>query len=701
MQMSPRLKQLLLIMLVQDKTFSVSALSEAIQVSKRTVQRELEYMPKALREYRLQFVSKTGVGVWIDGTPEDKQALLALLQEGDVQNVSGREYRRKQLTIALLQQKEVRKLFWYSSKFKVSEATISTDLEIVEKWLLEHHITLVRKPGSGISVEGKEEDCRRAIRAFMRENLDVNAMREAYHLQYADTYFQTVFQKAGIAQLLDVKIIVRVLAAMEGMQALAQIHLTEEAFLSLAVHLAISVQRIQQNQYIQTPEDAFEVLESDADYQFAQCVAQELAEEFELEFPKLEVIYICLHLKGAKHAKVAFDFTQNTQERDETLKSLVDDMIYAFDSRQAYLLKQDDEFLEGLFAHLQPTVVRLSHGMKIDNPVLPDIKREYALIFEKCKPVGYVLEEWLAKPVPEAELGFLTVHFGAALVRLEAKRENRRVVRVGVVCSSGIGISRLMAVKLTQIFREGIAITPYAKRDITPLVVQKEDFLVASMPLQCDGITVVNVTPLLNEKDIENIQLQMKRHEYTKAKQIVTQNARMGFGVVQILMDKIKAVTQQFTLCTLPVTVTFSQTVHAAAQHIAQEPTNQAEIAKVIFARERLATQIFPEFGFALLHAKTDAVTEPRFCAFTAPQNEPFADDYFGGIRIVFVMLIPKQEQGALNAELLGYLSGSLVEDDSFIQCVLSGQEAVVQEHLATLLETFFVRYINTLSGCE
>ncbi len=699
MNMTPRLKQILLIMLTEDSVCSVTKLSELIKVSKRTVQRELEYLPKELRKYHLQFVSKTGAGVWIEGNAEDKQTLLQLLQSEQAPDVSDREYRRKRLVLELLRQKDVQKLYWYSSKFKVSDATISTDLEHAEQWLNVHSLSVVRKPGSGISLEGKEEEYRKAIRSFIAENMDAELVREAYHLQGEDERVRTAFQKSGIAQLLSVDLLTRVLQAIEGLETLRKAHLTEDAFLNLVVHVSIAMQRILDGQWIEAEGHWLEKFENDPDYAIAQVIAMELSEEFEVEIPPLEITYICLHLKGAKHAKIAFALSQNTDERDKNLKSLIDDMIYAFDARQAYLLKQDDEFLEGLLAHLQPTVVRLSYGMKIDNPVLPDIKREYAAIFEKCKPVGFVLEEWIAKPVPEAEIGFLTVHFGAALVRLEAKRASRRVVQVGIVCSSGIGISRLMASKLTQVFRDSIAITAYAKRDVTDAVIAKEDFLVSSIPLQCEGIAVVMVTPLINDNDIENIRLQLKRHEYTKAKQTVNRTVRLGFGAVQALADKIKGITQQFALRSLPVDITFEEAVHEAAHYIAQGSAEQAEIARVLFAREKLATQIFPEFSFALLHAKTDAVAEPRFCAFTAAECAPFADFYLGGIRIIFVMLIPMQAESELNAELFGFLSGSLVEDDTLVNCVLEGKEVAVQEHLAALLETFFVKYINTMSG--
>ncbi len=113
---------------------AVKELAEEVGVSKRTVQREMEgisYFPG----YEVTLESKTGKGVWIEGTPEEKKRLLEELKGGDSYDVSNREERRKRLVLEILKDKGLKKLFYYASQFQVSEATISSDLEAVEGWL--------------------------------------------------------------------------------------------------------------------------------------------------------------------------------------------------------------------------------------------------------------------------------------------------------------------------------------------------------------------------------------------------------------------------------------------------------------------------------------------------------------------------------------------------------------------------------------
>lgn len=85
------------------------------------------------------------------------------------------------------------------------------------------------------------------------------------------------------------------------------------------------------------------------------------------------------------------------------------------------------------------------------------------------------------------------------MVRLESRNENLRPVDVGVVCSSGIGISRLMSSKLDKVFKDRMQITTYGKNDITPYLISKTDFFISSISMELDEIPVVFVSPLLNE----------------------------------------------------------------------------------------------------------------------------------------------------------------------------------------------------------
>lgn len=383
----------------------------------------------------------------------------------------------------------------------------------MEQWLNKYQLKVVRKPGSGTEIEGSEEDYRRAIRAFIDENLNTKMIREVYE---TETNFKNrceFLKKSSIGQLLNDDIVKQVMDCIMEVKNERISSLTENAYMGLIIHISIAINRILNHDTIDSQKQFFQRFQEDEDYLLASEIVKKLENNLNIIIPDIEVSYVCLHIKSAKHEKIHPGNTEIEELEGRKLQQLVNDMIDAFDKEKAYFLKQDDEFIQGLLAHLQPTLIRLSHNMGIQNPVLEDIKANYRDIYQKCLRVAEVLERTLDKKVPEEEVGFLTVHFGAALVRMEGEKEEIRQVQVGIVCSSGIGISRLMSSKIEKLFGTRMEITAYGKNDLTPYIIGKTDFFISSIPMESGDFPVIYVNPLLNDEDIEQIRKTLYKYE--------------------------------------------------------------------------------------------------------------------------------------------------------------------------------------------
>ena len=120
MEFTPRIKQILQVLLREREAISVKALAEQVGVSKRTVQRELESMNHYLKSYEVTFHSKTGVGIWIEGEETERSRLLSDIEKGETYDAGNRDERRKRLILEILKEKGLKKLFYYSSQFGVS-----------------------------------------------------------------------------------------------------------------------------------------------------------------------------------------------------------------------------------------------------------------------------------------------------------------------------------------------------------------------------------------------------------------------------------------------------------------------------------------------------------------------------------------------------------------------------------------------------
>jgi transcriptional antiterminator/mannitol/fructose-specific phosphotransferase system IIA component (Ntr-type) len=695
MKILSRAKQILKILLTEEEAIPVKSLAEKIGVSKRTTQRELEYISSYLKGYEIKYFSKTGVGIWLEGTQEEKKRFLSFLCQNESLDVPGKEERRKRLILEILKEKGLKKLFYYSSQFGVSEATASTDLEAIGEWLSGFGLDIKRKPGSGVYVEGTEENYRRAIREFIYSNLDTRLLRESYEStdEIPGEYGYAI--KSGMDGILDENIMKKVMECINNIDDGRIVSLTENSYMGLVIHISIAINRIMKDEVIEESSKIENDIVKDLDYSLAQKIAGSLEEYFAITIPEIEITYIWLHIKGSKHEKVQYGTTQLAAGGQ--IRQLVNEMIDAFDKENAYLIKQDDEFLQGLLAHLQPTIIRLVHGMQIHNPMLEDIKKSYVELYQKCENVAMVLGKSLGKEVPPEETGFLTVHFGAAMVRLEGRKEKLRKVHTGVVCSSGIGISRLMSSKLKKVFQNKMVVSAYGKNDVTPYIIGKTDFFISSIPLEIDDVPVLYVNPLLNEKDMDEI-----RHLFYKYERLPQKHEEMGSFQEQLdqinkMAAQIKMLLKYMGFFKVNGNITFDELLVMAGEEISPYSDRREMIREALQRREEISSQVFAELGFALLHARTKGVIRPEFTICATHDRKPFKDPYFKGIQVVIIMLVPEDENVSINNEIMGYISSLLVEEADFVNMLYSGEKEEIRSMLSSYLKKFFNQYISKI----
>lgn len=692
---SPRLGQITLNLLMQDSPVSVKYLADSVGVSKRTVQRELEYIESSLKKYNLSFQSKAGTGVWIEGDKSDKEKLTALLMADDTLDVSNKDERIKKLILELLKESEPQKLFYYANMLGVSEATVSNDLDEVAKWFDKFKLSLVRKQGFGIYLEGKEKAYRKALTAFIDEYTssykltqnDKNTMRESNLIKLIENK-----SSKNIYSLLDTDIMKRVISCLINLNNEQISNLTDSSYAGLVIHITIAINRIMHNEIIDPDSRLDEDIEHDRDYSLAVIIASSLEKEFNIEIPEIEVTYICLHIRASKMQNTS---SSKGSRRNNTLVSLVYEMIESYDPDISYILEQDDAFIDGLIAHMQPTLVRLTNGLAIRNPLLDQIKSDYHDIFEKCKNVTAMLEDKLNLKVPESETGFLAVHFGAAVVRLEQNNLSKRTVYVGVVCASGIGISRFIKTKLEKVFGNRISIETYGKGEIDSNAIRKTDFFVSNINMEVpDGADIIFINPLITDSDIKNIDANIRRYEITPDKSEDRLDFYNQLDLIHNLTAHMKMILENFNIISISRDIDFEKYLDVLRDKLIDSDDNSEIILSDIVAREKIATQVFPEMGFALFHTKTSGTKHIRMSVCISDGNS-FENEYFKGISCIITMLLPDDKHLNMNRKLLGFISEMLIEDPAFLEVLNSEDVSVGKDYLSKILKKYLKSIIN------
>ncbi len=110
-------------------------------------------------------------------------------------------------------------------------------------------------------------------------------------------------------------------------------------------------------------------------------------------------------------------------------------------------LKENEELYEDLVQHILPAISRLSMNVYIKNAQL-QIKENYKDIFDATEKACELLKEFTSvKEIPETEIAFIAMHFGAAVENCVL---NKNKFCIAVVCPTGMGTSRMLAANLAK-----------------------------------------------------------------------------------------------------------------------------------------------------------------------------------------------------------------------------------------------------------
>lgn len=101
MELTPRIKQILQFVLEKNEPVLEQDIAQHIGVSKRTVQREFDYIAAGLADYDLSLCKKKNIGIWIDGDAVNLERLRKEITETPNNDFSDKNTRRKYLIYEL------------------------------------------------------------------------------------------------------------------------------------------------------------------------------------------------------------------------------------------------------------------------------------------------------------------------------------------------------------------------------------------------------------------------------------------------------------------------------------------------------------------------------------------------------------------------------------------------------------------------
>ncbi len=135
-----------------------------------------------------------------------------------------------------------------------------------------------------------------------------------------------------------------------------------------------------------------------------------------------------------------------------------------------------------------------------------DIKIKYPFAFELANIAKKTIEKDLKIEINEDEVANIALHIGGAVERASYNNKDK-VFKTIIVCTSGIGTSMLIKAKLENIFKEKLEILKIIPSYLVEYIkVIDVDFVISTVPIEVGDVPVINISPILSEKEIKLIE---------------------------------------------------------------------------------------------------------------------------------------------------------------------------------------------------
>ncbi|UOQ92546.1 BglG family transcription antiterminator [Halobacillus shinanisalinarum] len=690
MYISARERKMIELLLLSNETVAIKEIAESLDVSTRTVHRDLQGIETLLMGHDLLLKKTAGKGVIVEGEQENRKSLQEAINNQDAVDYTPEE-RQVLILSKLLEIKQPIKLFALAHDLGVTVATISYDLDKIEQMINDFQLELIRKRGYGVEVKGSESRIREAISSLIMEHMNELDFIKLLRENVQDSSLDMVSERLlGLVSRDKISLIEQTI---ETIRPSLNYNLTDQAYIGLVIHIALALERLKQGEFIRMDEDYLHSLRNSKEFKVAGKLIEKLEETFHIEIPEAETGYVTMHLMGAK---VRYDTDVIIEDSSLSIAFKAKQLIEFVSKALNHDLQESNQLLNDLVVHLKPSVYRIQQQMDIQNPLTEQIEQDYPELFEIVQDgTAHVFP---GMTFPKEEAAYIVMHFASALLNM---RETRGL-HVLVVCSSGMGTAKILAAKLQQQFYEIEGVEHRSLFDLEKLDHQSYDLTISTIPLS-DFTDYVLVNPMLPLKDVHKVQ-----HAVRKAKMNERMKRVKLANPLHVKGESIQSIQQS-----VESIQHYAATVNQIIEHLAVLQTNESDkqralieaceylqriqvlndankVVHALLEREEVGGLGIPDTKLAIYHAKLREIIQPCFMMITLKKEarvlgmdgEMMASDRF------IIMLAPSNLTSRGN-EVLSYLSSLIVEEKECTKVLESDDEEQMKNYFSNKLYHF------------
>lgn len=529
-----RCHEMLKYLLYQDGYTSITQLAEEMNISKRSVYYDIRKINEWMEAQHLsELVVERKKGIRIDD--EQKAMIRAGLKmiPSELAYVFTPTERVKIIICSILQRNRNLFLDDFMDFCQVSRNTTISDVKEAGRIISEYQLQLIYENGKGYHIKG-----------------DLVRKRSIYF-----SYFSSIadFYKKGILPLDAPEKVQEFLDRLKDIENALDVQYVQGTLYTIAVFFSTIDNRTDVVEF--SKKEKMEIMDT-KEYEMVSRRFSDLKES--------EQLYLTLHLLGSRMQSIRVDFMEEESGQESQWLSRI--LVKAFSRIAGVGFSKERELTEALAAHLKTSMYRYRYGVQLANPMLDNIKNEYGDLFELTARTCKYLEKEIGFPIPEGEIAYITLHFGA-FISAGQEKENR--LRILIVCPNGVSTANMIWGEIQTLVPDADVVDVCSLREyerahdynvvISTVVIENEKDLILVHPILTDNdrmkvlqrcmkykhennVSISNITEIAS-KYMTNDNLQKFKEELIELfsknslKQYVEHKKKPQKGLYEILED--------------------------------------------------------------------------------------------------------------------------------------------------------------------
>lgn len=659
---------------------TVEELMRVLNVSKRTVYREIASIEASLAKFQLQINKPRGEGYRLIGDPFQIDALKQKIYQVSPNNFDMVQ-RQHALAITLLQADDAITMEALAYDFEVSVGTINADLSMIDESLEDFSLRIERQKTRGIYVHGGEKERRQILSSLLYGNIN-----EYDFFQYLH---QLSLDETAVSEDFFLKVIRPESLLLARHAILEESHnlfesVTDNQLQQIMIILALSIDRLLKGHVIDVAIGARRISTDiiKLSHQILGYIEVQLKQAINMN----ERHFFALQLEGLNYKAPQNIFIESF---DAEISYQIKEFIRITSQQTGFDFRKDETLYVDLMAHMKAAIKRpLSLVQKIDNPLLQKILDEYQHIYEGVKVARQEIFE--DKKFSREEMAYIVIHFASSLERNPSSRN----ITALVLCSSGIGTSKILESRIGKYLPEINVIDVSKISQMDNIQFEQYDLILSTIFLPGFQHSYRVISPLLLDDEVKEIREYMKQSLLNDLPKSETQQTikevKENFEDVYHTMKIANNLLQRFDIKFVKSSGTLEETLHHILLGLEGYIIEDAgKVADRVIQRYLQAPIGIPNSNIALFHSTNEWVKEPYFGIYDLDRKYPIMgmDRRSIDLQRVLLMLAP-EPLDETNEMILGKISSSIIESDLNTEIYKSGSKELIYQLLSSLLVT-------------